>query len=144
MKKLLVLFAAFSFSALAGSAQTTPVKAPHAQHQKGNKPAKTPEQRAEQKAKHLGQKLSLSAAQTEQVRQLNLARFQEMQAKRSAAATTPADKQQRHQAMKASKDQYEARLKQILSAEQYTKYAQLQAEKQAKHKGQHQLRKAKS
>ncbi|MBX0290160.1 DUF4890 domain-containing protein [Hymenobacter sp. HSC-4F20] len=143
MKKLLVLFAAFSFSAAAASAQTTPVKAPHAQHQKGTKTAKTPEQRAEQKAKSLSQKLGLSASQTEQVRQLNLARFQEMQAKRTQVATA-ANKQQRHQEMKASKDRYEAQLKQILSAEQYTKYAQLQAEKQAKHKGQHQPRKARS
>ncbi|UPL50494.1 DUF4890 domain-containing protein [Hymenobacter sublimis] len=143
MKKLLVLFAAFSFSAAAASAQTTPVKAAHGQHQKGAKANKTPEQRAEQKAKSLSQKLGLTAAQTEQVRQLHLARFQEMQAQRTQTASA-ANKQQRHQAMKASKDRYEAQLKQILSAEQYTKYAQLQAQKQAKHKGQHEQRKAKS
>ncbi|RPD48457.1 hypothetical protein DNI29_07475 [Hymenobacter sediminis] len=143
MKKLLVLLAAFSFSIAAAYAQTTPVKHAYAQHQKGDKAAKTPEQRAEQKAKSLSQKLGLSAAQTEQVRQLNLARYQEMQAKRTQVAT-PANKQQRHQDMKASKERYETQLKQILSAEQYTKYTQLQASKEAKHKGQHPQRKAKS
>ncbi|GAB3237222.1 hypothetical protein GCM10027346_28530 [Hymenobacter seoulensis] len=142
MKKLLVLLAAFSLSAAAASAQTTPVKAAHAKHQKGTKAAKTPEQRAEQKAKSLSQKLGLSAAQTEQVRQLNLARYQEMQAKRTQVAST-ADKKQGHQAMKAGKERYEAQLKQILSADQYAKYAQLQQEKMAKHKAQH-PRKAKS
>ncbi|WP_139922930.1 hypothetical protein [Hymenobacter sp. DG01] len=143
MKKILVLLAAFSLSAAAVSAQTTPAKAAYGQHQKGNKPAKTPEQRADHAAQSLAKKLSLSAAQTEQVRQLNLARFQELQAKRTQVATA-ADKKQRHQAMKASKDRYEAQLKQILSAEQYTKYAQLQAEKQAKRKAHQGQRQAKS
>ncbi|GAB2780924.1 hypothetical protein HNQ93_001293 [Hymenobacter luteus] len=143
MKKLLVLLAAFAFSTAAVSAQTTPVKAAHKQHQKGSKSAKTPEQRADHAAQSLARKVGLSAAQTEQVRQLNLARFQELQAKRAQVATA-ADKKQRHQALKASKDRYEAQLKQILSAEQYTKYAQLQAEKQAKHKGRQEQRKAKS
>lgn len=140
MKKLLVLFAAFSLSAAAASAQTAPVKAAHGQHMKGgkmhgNKTAKTPEQRADHTAQSLSKKLGLSAAQTEQVRQLNLSRAQRMQAHKAQVGTAaPADKKQHHEAMKAEKTQYEAQLKQILSADQYAKYAQLRSDKMAKHK----------
>ncbi|MCA8829784.1 hypothetical protein [Hymenobacter pini] len=140
MKKLLVLFAAFSLSAAAASAQTTPVKAAHGQHTRGgkmhgDKTAKTPEQRADHAAQSLTRKLGLSAAQTEQVRQLHLERAKQMQAHKAQAGTaTAADKKQHHEAMKAEKAQYEARLKQILSADQYAKYTQMQADKMAKHK----------
>jgi Spy/CpxP family protein refolding chaperone len=135
MKKLLVILAAFSFSAATVSAQTLPTKAAHGQHRmKGDKAAKTPEQRADHAARSLAKKLNLSATQTEQVRQLHLRRAQEMQAYKAQAATTPATKRQHHEAMKAGKAQYEAQLKQILSAEQYAKYAQLRADKMSKHK----------
>ncbi|AHJ97232.1 guided entry of tail-anchored proteins factor 1 [Hymenobacter swuensis] len=140
MKKLLILLAAFSLSAAAASAQTTPVKAAHGQHMKGgkmhgDKAPKTPEQRADHAAQALTKQLGLSAAQTAQVRQLHLDRARQMQAHKAQAGTsTGTDKKQHHEAMKAEKAQYEAQLKQILSADQYAKYAQLQADKMAKHK----------
>ncbi|MET4105259.1 hypothetical protein [Hymenobacter sp. UYP22] len=140
MKKLLVLLTAFSLSAAVASAQTTPVKAAHGQHMKGGKmqgtkTAKTPEQRADHAAQSLTKKLGLSATQTQQVRQLHLSRAQQMQAHKAQAGTAaPADRKQHHEAMKAEKAQYEAQLKQILSADQYAKYTQLQADKMAKHK----------
>ncbi|RSK47149.1 guided entry of tail-anchored proteins factor 1 [Hymenobacter rigui] len=135
MKKLLVLFAAFSLSAAAASAQTTPVKAAHGQHMKGDHTAKTPEQRADRAAQALTKQLGLSAAQTAQVRQLHLDRARQMDAHKAQARTaTAADKKQHHEAMKAEKAQYDAKLKQILSADQYAKYTQRQADKMAKHK----------
>lgn len=135
MKKTLILLAAFAFSVGAASAQTTPAKPDRkARMEQAGKTQKTPEQRADQSAQRLTKQLGLSAAQTAQVRELHLARYKEMQAKRGQVATTT-DKTQRYQEMKAGKERYEAQLKQILSAEQYTKYAQLRAEKTEKHKG---------
>jgi periplasmic protein CpxP/Spy len=135
MKKFLVILAAFSFSAAAVSAQTLPAKAAHGQHHmKGDKAAKTPEQHADHAAQSLTKQLGLSAAQTEQVRQLHLSRAQEMQAYKAQAGTTPATKRQHHEAMKGKKAQYETQLKRILSADQYAKYTQLQSERMAKRK----------
>ncbi|WBO85657.1 hypothetical protein [Hymenobacter yonginensis] len=135
MKKFLVILAAFSFSAAAVSAQTLPAKAPHGQHRmKGDKAAKTPEQRADHAAKSLTKQLGLSATQTEQVRQLHLSRAKEMQAYKAQAGTTPATKRQHHEAMKGKKAQYDAQLKQILSADQYAKYTQMQSDRMAKRK----------
>ncbi|WP_426491606.1 hypothetical protein [Hymenobacter sp. 102] len=135
MKKLLVLFAAFSLSAAAASAQTTPVKAAHGRHMKGDKAAKTPEQRADHTAQALTKQLGLSAAQTAQVRQLALDRARQMDAHKAQAGTaSPTDKKQHRAAMQAEKAQYDAKLKQILSADQYAKYTQRQADKMAKHK----------
>ena len=138
MKKFLVIFAAFSFSAAAVSAQTLPTKAAHGQHrmkgEKGDKAAKTPEQRADHAAQSLTKQLGLTAAQTEQVRQLHLNRAKEMQAYKAQTSTTPATKRQHHEAMKGKKAQYEAQLKQILSADQYAKYAQMQSDRMAKRK----------
>lgn len=140
MKKLLIILAAFSISAGAASAQNAPVNNRHPHTAQANKAQKTPEQKADQKAKHLAQQLNLSAEQTQKVRQLHLARYQEMQANRAKYATA-GKTDARKQEMKASKAKYDAQLKQILSADQYTKYAQLRADKMQKHQGQ---RKAKS
>jgi coenzyme F420-reducing hydrogenase alpha subunit len=134
MKKALVILAAFTFSVGAASAQTVPVKNRHPRTAQAGKAQKTPEQKADQKAKHLAQQLNLSAEQTEKVRQLHLARYQEMQANRAKYATA-GKTDARKQEMKADKAAYDAQLKQILSADQYTKYAQLRAEKAEKHKG---------
>lgn len=143
MKKLLVILAAFTFSAAAVSAQTVPNKAAYGQHQKGrhgqgakgNKAVQTPEQRADRAAQSLTKQLGLSAAQTTQVRQLHLNRAQEMAAHKAQAGAVPAtDRKQHHEAMKAQKMQYETQLKQILSADQYAKYSQMQSERMAKRK----------
>ena len=148
MKKFLVILAAFSFSAAAVSAQTAPAKAAHGQHHKGDHAKLTPEQRADRSAQRMSQKLNLSAAQTQQVRQLQLARIQEMQAHKAQAGTTATtDKKQHHAAMKAGKAQYDAKLKQILSADQYAKYTQMQADKMAKrknHQGRQEAKQGKS
>ena len=144
MKKLLILLAACSISA-AASAQTTPVKAAPGQHQMHKKDHKqedlTPEQRADRAAQKLTKSLNLSAAQTQQVRQLHLARIQQQQARKAANGTVAnADRKARHQAMKGQKAQYDAQLKQILSADQYTKYAQMQADRKAKYQAKRQTK----
>ena len=141
MKKLLIILAAFSLSAGVVSAQTAPTKVKYkAKTDQAAKTQKTPEQKADHKAKQLAQKLNLTAEQTEKVRQLHLSRYQQMQANRTKYATA-GKSAARKQEMKADKAAYEAQLKQILSADQYTKYAQMRAERMEKHKAQ---RKAKS
>ena len=140
MKKFLVILAAFSFSAAAASAQTAvPAKAAHGQHRQGEHKSAhanlTPEQRADRSAQRMSQKLNLSAAQTQQVRQLHLSRAQAMQAHKAQTGTVAkADRKQHHAATQAGKAQYNAQLKQILSADQYAKYTQMQADKMAKRK----------
>lgn len=136
MKKILVLLAAFSISAGVASAQTAAQTKLKAKTERTDKAHKTPEQKAEHAAKRLAEKLNLSAEQTEKVRQLHLARYQQVQAKRAQQATAGKSKEQRH-ALKGEKAQYEAQLKQILTADQYAKYAQLRAEKAEKHKASH-------
>ena len=134
MKKLLVFAAALSF-ATAASAQTaaTPTPArPRAEH--AHKADKTPAQRADRAARHLTKQLGLTAAQTEQVRQLQLSRVQQRQ---SVRAQPVANKNTAHQARQAQRAEYDARLKQILTPNQYAQYAQLRADKAARHKAAH-------
>lgn len=133
MKKILVLLAAFSITAGVASAQTTPTKIKNkVKTERSDKAHKTPEQKANHAAQRLSEKLGLSAEQTEKVRQLHLARYQDMKANH-ASATAGKTKPQR-QEMKADKAQYDAQLKQILTSEQYAKFTQQRAEKAEKHK----------
>ena len=131
MKKLLVFAATFAFAA-AASAQTVPTATPaKPRTEHAHKADKTPEQRAAHAARHLTKQLHLTAAQTEQVRQLYLSRAQQMQ---PLHAQPVADKKAAHRARKAQQAQYDARLKQILTPDQYAQYAQLRTDKAAKHK----------
>ncbi|GAA3929530.1 hypothetical protein [Hymenobacter algoricola] len=134
MKKILILLAAFSFSAAAVSAQTvtTKVKSKDKKEQVGKTP-KTPEQRADHMARRLTKSLQLTTDQTARVRQLYLAQAQEMQA-RGAKYAAENNKAGRHADKKASRERYDAQLKQILNADQYNKYAQQRAERMSKHK----------
>lgn len=142
MYKILLLLAAFSLSAGVASAQVAPLKkakvkteASHTKHA-----PKTPEQQADQFARHLTQKLALSTDQSQRVRQLNLAYQQEQQAakaKYAADRKNPAKRQE----MKTLRDRFETQLRQVLSADQAAKYAQLREEKMQKHgKGKEKLK----
>ncbi|WP_375433690.1 hypothetical protein [uncultured Hymenobacter sp.] len=133
MKNTFVLLAAFLISAGVASAQTAPAKVKNkVKTDQSAKVKKTPEQKATHTAQQMAKNLNLTAAQTEQVRQLDLTRHQEMQAKRAQFAS--ADKAKQREEMRAGKEKYEAQLKQILNAEQYAKYTQLRAAKLEKHK----------
>jgi Spy/CpxP family protein refolding chaperone len=127
MKKMLILLAAFTLTAGAANAQTSaPTPAPIRidRDQVGNK---TPEQRAEARTQQLAKSLSLTAEQTEKVRQLNLAQAKEMQAVRTKNAAN-------REEAKAARDRHDAQLKAILSADQYTKYDQQRTERMNKRK----------
>lgn len=134
MKKILILLAAFSFSAGAVSAQTMTAKdQPKDRKEHAAKAHKTPEQRADHLTKRLTKSLSLTADQTAKVRQLFLTQNQEMQANRAKYAAA-GNKAAGHAARKADRARYDAQLQQLLSPDQYRKYAQQRAEHQNKHK----------
>ena len=131
MKKLLILLAALT---TAGSAfAQTPVKTTgsdanqNALHQKLALRApgpKSPAQKADRHAGKMARELGLTPDQETRVEKLLLARQQETAALKTKYG---ADKKAARPARKAAHDRYEAQLKAILSAEQYTKFTQLKA-----------------
>ncbi len=146
MKKTLFLLAALAF-ATASFAQTTPATpaAPatqlptHRGHRLGQH--QTPEQRADHHTAMLTKKLSLTAAQQPQVRQILLAQAQEGQA---LQAKYPAKEQRqaRHAEMQAGRAKYQQQLQGVLSAAQFGKLTAMQ--KEHHHKGHGDKTKAKS
>ena len=130
MKKTLVLLAAAALTIGGAAAQTTaPTDAGATtrpgQHGRGNRASLTPEQRADRQAQRLTKELSLSADQTGKIKQMELARGQEMQALRGQAAED-SDRATRRQTMQTMRTKYDAQLKDILTPDQYTKYGQMQ------------------
>ena len=140
MKKSLLLLAAMAF-ATASFAQTTPAATTqlptHRVHRMGHGQPKTPEQRADHHTAMLTKKLSLSAAQQPQVRQILLAQAREAQA---IQAQYPAKEQRstRHEAMQAGRAKYQQQLQAVLSADQYGKLTAMQKEhhRHGEHDGQ--------
>lgn len=134
MKKMLVLLAAFALTAGAASAQTTTESGTMGQGQYGRGQGRgqmmnmTPEQRADMQAQRLTKQLGLSAEQTEKVKQMELARVQEMQAMRGQASAG-GDRETMRQNMQAMRTKYDTQLKGILTADQYTQYSQLQQDR---------------
>ncbi|MFD2787112.1 hypothetical protein [Hymenobacter rubripertinctus] len=123
MKKMLLLLAGMALVAGTAAAQTS---APSPERPVRNGLQQGPEQRTpEQRAATLAKQLGLSARQTEQVRQLEESRRQEMQALR-AQRPTGDDRSALRQTMEALRTKYDAQLKGILSADQYARYGQLQ------------------
>ena len=96
----------------------------------------SPEEMATRQSQHMSKKLGLSTDQTARVKQIFLTRGQEMQAFRSQAKTA-ANRDQFREQMKANRTKYDAQLKQVLTADQYTKYTAFQAEHKQHGKGGH-------
>ncbi|RYU82201.1 hypothetical protein [Hymenobacter persicinus] len=126
MKKLLLpLFAAFLFTAATASAQTATPAPPAGRMDHHNN--MTPEQRAAKQSQRLTQELGLSAEQTGRVQQIMLARDQEMQTMRGQGKPAPGPREQMGEQMKANRAKYDAQFKEVLTADQYAKYTQLEA-----------------
>ena len=90
--------------------------------QKGDFRSMTPEQRAEKKTARMEQTLNLTADQKKAVYELNLNAAKNMQAGNGAG------KEKMMEAHRAN----DAKLKNILSADQYSKYEQMKAERKKK------------
>lgn len=136
MKKSLLLLAALAFATASFAQTTAPTQLPThrvtrlGDHKGGHD--KTPEQRADKHTAMLTKKLSLTAAQQPQVRQILLAQAQEAQALK---AQYPANNQRqtRHEAMKAGQAKYQAQLQGVLNPDQYSKLLAMKQERH--HKG---------
>ena len=83
----------------------------------------SPEEMAKRQAERMTQELGLSADQTAKVQQILLARGQEMQAMRGQAT---GDRSQMREQMQASRTKYDTQFKEVLTADQYTKYTSME------------------
>lgn len=101
------------------------------------KPDKTqapnPEKRAEKQTADMAAKLSLTEAQTAQVKGINLKYAEKMQELRLATDAPNADKKALHDQKKALRDAHEAELKTVLTPEQLEKWTQARSEKKGRH-----------
>lgn len=133
MKKMLVLLVVVLLSASAASAQTT--TAPTARTGAGRlqEATRTPEQRAEMQTKRLTQQLGMSADQSAKVQAIALAENQELQALHSQYASAY-NRQGAGQKLRAVQEKYDVQLKDIFTAEQYARYAQLREDQMEKRK----------
>ena len=116
MKKFLLPLLALALSATAASAQAGPGP--------GGRPQRTPEEMAARQTEGLTKQLGLSADQSAKVQQIMLARDQEMQAMRGQAG---GDRDKMREQMQASRSKYDAQFKEVLTADQYTKYTSMEA-----------------
>ncbi|GAB3334094.1 hypothetical protein ACFQT0_19835 [Hymenobacter humi] len=134
MKKTLILLAALAFTTAGTSfAQTTPAASTTVRKAHKAKQHKTPAQKADHQASKMAKELGLTADQEARVEQLLLARQQETAAFKAKYGT---DKKAGRPEKKAAHQRYEAQLKSILTADQYTKFAQLKQEHRGHGKGQ--------
>ena len=128
---LLPLLAALALTTGTVAAQTTtppsPTSAAPESHGYGRQQG-TPEEMATRQSQRLTQELGLNADQTTKVQQILLTRGQEMQAMRTQAHDA-ANRDQMREQMQTSRAKYDAQFKALLTADQYTKYTALQAER---------------
>jgi protein CpxP len=127
-KSLLSLLAALLLMAGAATAQTTPPARPDGRPPRGEQ--HSPEDMATRQSQHLSKELGLTADQTARVQQIMLAQGQEMQAQRGQGKPDASTREQTMAAMKASRAKYDAQFKQVLTAEQYTKFTKMEAGRQ--------------
>jgi protein CpxP len=124
MKNALFL-AVFALTSATAQAQTVPAAGMQAAPPSG----RTPEQQAENQAQRLAKELNLTADQQAKVQQLMAAQRQETQ---TAIQNAGGNRRAMGQAMRAGRDKFSTQLQTVLTADQYTKYQQIMAERVAK------------
>lgn len=120
--QLFSLLAAFALTIGAAAAQTQPATLPAGGRE--HRQQGTPEERATRQSEKMTKELGLTADQSSRIKQILLARDQEMQALRGQGKPAEGSREQMGTQMKASREKYDAQFKQVLTADQYTKYAQ--------------------
>lgn len=128
MKKFLFpLLAAFALTIGTAAAQTTtPIDAGNMQVR--GRMQGSPDEMAKRQADRMTKELGLNTDQTAKVQQIMLARGQDMQAMRGQGRDAGNRDQMREQ-MLAGRAKYDAQFKEVLTAEQYTKYTTMQADR---------------
>ncbi|MFD2720895.1 DUF4890 domain-containing protein [Hymenobacter monticola] len=133
MKKyLLPLFAAFAFTIGTAAAQTTTTTTTEAPGMQGpgrgyGRMQGSPEEMAKRQTERMTQELGLSADQATKVQQIMMARGQEMQSMRGQGQG--GNREAMREQMQASRTKYDAQFKEVLTADQYTKYTAMQADR---------------
>lgn len=138
MKKTLLVLALGILVAGSSLAQQAPQKERKdraeqrdGKHRKGSR---TPEERAARRTEKMGKKLGLNKSQTRKLQALNLKQVQQREAVRAQyKAGDKRDRNQR-QEMKATREQWNAELKDILTKKQYAQYQEQRQEMRALHK----------
>ena len=138
MKKfLLPLLAVFALTVGTAAAQT-PTPEANAGDMQGRGYGRmqgSPDEMAKRQAERLTKELGLTADQTTKVQAILLARTQELQAMRGQARDGGNRSQMREQ-MQANRAKYDAQFKEVLTADQYTKFTALQANRMNRGGGQ--------
>ncbi|WP_216726657.1 DUF4890 domain-containing protein [Hymenobacter siberiensis] len=128
MKKFLFpLLAAFALTVGTAAAQTTTPNDASAMQGRGRQQG-SPDEMAKRQADRMTKELGLNTHQTGKVQQIMLARGQEMQTMRGQDRDAGNRDQMREQ-MQAGRAKYDAQFKEVLTAEQYTKYTTMQADR---------------
>ena len=129
---LMPLLAAFALTIGTAAAQTTTAPAAGQMQGRGyGRNQGTPEEMAARQSQRLTKELGLNADQTAKVQQILLARGQEMQAMRSQAQGG-GDRNQLREQMQANRTKYETQFKEVLTADQYTRFAAMQDDRMDK------------
>lgn len=126
-KSLFPLLAAFALTIGTAAAQTTTPADAGAMQGRGRMQG-NPDEMAKRQAERMTQELGLNADQTTKVQQILLARGQEMQAMRGQARDA-GNRDQMREKMQTGRAKYDAQFKEVLTADQYTKYTTMQADR---------------
>ncbi|RYY21272.1 MAG: hypothetical protein EOO36_01225 [Cytophagaceae bacterium] len=125
MFKKRFLLAALVFTTVTAQAQTIPTTQTTPPTDRGA--MRSPEQQAQQ-AQRLAKELNLTADQQTKVQQFMAAQRQETQ---TAIQSAGGNRRAMGQAMRTGRDKFNGQLKEVLTADQYTKYQQLMTERRA-------------
>jgi Spy/CpxP family protein refolding chaperone len=121
---LLTLLAAFALTIGTAAAQTSPDGGGMQGGGGGyGRMQGTPEEMAKRQTERMTKELGLNADQATKVQQIQTARVQEMQAMRGQAG---GDRDKMREQMQASRTKYDAQFKEVLTADQYTKYTSME------------------
>ncbi|GAA4426544.1 DUF4890 domain-containing protein [Pontibacter saemangeumensis] len=137
MKKAFVVLALGILVAGSAVAQQAPKKerSHHTEQRDGKdrKGNRTPEERATLRTEKMSQELGLNKSQTRKLQALHLKQMQEREAMR--AHHNEGEKRDRNQRreMKASREKWDAELKDILTKKQYAKYQEQRKEMRVQH-----------
>jgi protein CpxP len=119
-KSLLPLLAALTLTIGTATAQTKPTARPgHDREQQQS----SPEEQASRQSERMTKELDLNAEQSARIKQIMLTRDQEMHGQRGQGkGQEGASREQKGEQMQANRAKYDAQFKEVLTAEQYTKY----------------------
>lgn len=138
MKKTLMVLALGVLVAGSSLAQQAPQKErKHRTEQrdrKDRKGSRTPEERAARRTEKMGKELGLNKSQTRKLQALNLKKMQQREGMRAQYKAGDKRSRDQRQEMKATREKWDAELKDILTKKQYAQYQEQRKEMRAQHR----------